>query len=98
MRTVKEIESKRTFKVLHGPVLRSGNTADDLGKPAIDPFKLSNPLLILKEHIVVNDIRIIDLLKEYDTEQNMSVSRDQFTTALEVSALCLNIAFSECVL
>ena len=89
LQTVKELENKRTFKVLHGTVMRSGNTTSDIGKPAIDPHQRENPLLVLKEHIVVNDIRILDILKEYDTEQTYSVSQNEFASALEVGDLHL---------
>ena len=85
VKTIQEIENKRTFRVLHGPVLRSGNGPEDFGKPGVDPYKVNNPLLVLKEHIVVNDLRIVDKLKEYDTEEKLEVSQEQFASALEVS-------------
>ena len=62
-----------------------------VGKPAIDPYP-KNPLLILREHIVVNDFRIIDMLQKADTEGTLSVTPDQFAEALEVCDKDLNCA------
>lgn len=67
-----------------GPVLRTGNTADDIGKMGIDPKKKPAPILVLQEHIVVNDMRLLDILKRYDTEQTLMVSPEDFMAAIEV--------------
>ena len=81
---MEEIQRKRSFQGVHGPVLRSGNTTQDLGKPSMDPHRNLDPLLLLKEHIVVNDTRIVDKLREQDTAQTMSVTLDQFVQTLQV--------------
>lgn len=72
------------FRVCHGPVLRSGNTPEDIGKPALDPYP-KDPLIILREHIIVNDFRILEILQKLDTENCLSVTPEQFATALDVS-------------
>ncbi|CAH1791138.1 unnamed protein product [Owenia fusiformis] len=82
LQIVKDITSKRQFRVLHGPVLRSGNTARDIGKMGVDP-NTKDPLVVLKEHIVVNDKRILDILKTYDPNGTFTVKREQFAEALE---------------
>ena len=65
--------------------MRSGNTVEDLKKPGIDPYPATpDPLIVLQEHIVVNDLRIIDILKQYDTEKTLFVTKEQFADALEV--------------
>lgn len=49
-------EKKPGFQMYHGPILRSGNTPDDIGKPAIDLLRLSlKPVMILKGQITVNN-------------------------------------------
>ena len=77
------MEQKRQLHLLHGPTLRSGNTPEDIGKPAIDPFR-RDPLLLLREHIFQYDIRILDVLGKFDADHSYSVSPDDFTTAMEV--------------
>ena len=77
--------TKPNFKLKHGPVLSSGNTADDLGKPAIHPYKRKEPVLILDQHIVVNDKRLLDILKTYDREGDHMIQPDDFISAVEVS-------------
>ncbi|KAL3874329.1 hypothetical protein ACJMK2_037359 [Sinanodonta woodiana] len=84
LRIVEEIKSKKVnFTTKHGPVLRSGNTAEDIGKPAIDPFKRKEPILLLKEHIVVNDMRLVEVLKNYDPDGKLSVTPEDFIHAVE---------------
>jgi hypothetical protein len=65
-------------------VLSSGNTADDLGKPAVHPYKKKEPVLILDQHIVVNDMRLLDILKKYDPDGAFQVTPDDFVKAVEV--------------
>ncbi|KAK3576783.1 hypothetical protein CHS0354_014604 [Potamilus streckersoni] len=84
LRIIEEIKSKKVnFTAKYGPVLRSGNTAEDIGKPAIDPFKRKEPILLLKEHIVVNDMRLVEVLKHYDPEGKLSVTPEDFIHAVE---------------
>jgi hypothetical protein len=85
LRLVTEIKKKRPFNVIHGSLLRSGNTTSDIGKASIDPISNNDPLLILREHIVVNDTRIFDILKRYDEQETYSVEPEQFAAALQVS-------------
>jgi hypothetical protein len=60
LRICEDIKMKKpNFKVTFGPVLRTGNTVDDLGKMGIDPKKKVAPILVLQEHIVVNDTRLL---------------------------------------
>ena len=83
MKTIEEIRKRREMTAAYGPVLRSGNTPEDIGKPAVDPYP-KNPLIVLREHIVVNDFRILDILQKYDTDDSHSVTPEEFTLALEV--------------
>ena len=87
LRVSEEVARRREgFTATHGPVLRSGNTPEDIGKPAIDPYP-KDPLIVLRDHIVVNDFRILDILKRHDAEGMLSVTPEQFTIALEVRRL-----------
>ncbi len=49
----------------------------------MDPYP-KNPLLVLREHIVLSDFRVIDLLQKADTDCLLSVTPEQFAAALEV--------------
>ena len=92
LRVLEDTKMKRpNFVCKYGPVMRAGNTLDDIGKPAIDPFsKKKEPVVILQEHIVVNDGRLVDILKRYDPTGTFSVTPEDFMAALEVrlSSLC----------
>ncbi|PVD26038.1 hypothetical protein C0Q70_13706 [Pomacea canaliculata] len=89
LRVAEDTKMKRpNFVVKHGPVMRAGNTLDDLGKPGIDPFKKKKePVVILNEHIVVNDLRLVDILQRYDPSGAFSVTPEDFLTALEELAV-----------
>lgn len=87
MRIIEDIKAKRpNFKVVHGPILRVGNTTEDLGKPAIDPNprRKKDPIMVLDQHIVVNDFRLLDILKRYDPDNSMTLEPQQFLAACEV--------------
>jgi hypothetical protein len=85
LRIFEDIKSKKpNFKLTHGPVLSSGNTADDLGKPAVHPYKKKEPVLILDQHIVVNDMRLLDILQKYDPDGAYQVTPEDFVKAVEV--------------
>lgn len=91
LRIFEDIKSKKpNFKLTHGPVLSSGNTADDLGKPAVHPYKKKEPVLILDQHIVVNDMRLLDILKKYDPDGAFQVTPDDFVKAVEDLAVPFN--------
>ncbi|RUS84970.1 hypothetical protein EGW08_007281 [Elysia chlorotica] len=89
LRTIEDIRSNRpNFRVKHGPLMRAGNTLDDISKPAIDLDRMKKePVVILKEHIVVNDLRLLDILKRYDEDNSLSISADDFIRALEELAV-----------
>lgn len=87
LRIIEDIKAKRpNFKVVHGPILRVGNTTEDLGKPAIDPNprRKKDPIMVLDQHIVVNDFRLLDILKRYDPDSTMTLEPQQFLAACEV--------------
>lgn len=87
LRIIEDIKAKRpNFKVVHGPILRVGNTTEDLGKPAIDPNprRKKDPIMVLDQHIVVNDFRLLDILKRYDPDNSMTLEPQQFLAACEV--------------
>ncbi|KAL8619683.1 hypothetical protein ACOMHN_019738 [Nucella lapillus] len=92
LRVVEDTRMKRpNFVCRYGSVMRAGNTIDDLGKPGIDPFKnKKDPVVILQEHIVVNDTRLVDILKRYDASGSLSVSPEDFMAALEELAVPYN--------
>ncbi|XP_064602827.1 leucine-rich repeat-containing protein 74B-like [Liolophura sinensis] len=88
LRVVEDIRLKRPdFRVINGPVLRSGNTLEDIGKPAIDPYRKKEPVMVLNEHIVVNDMRLLDVLKRYDPDNSFSVTAEEFLAALDELAV-----------
>ncbi|CAG5122911.1 unnamed protein product, partial [Candidula unifasciata] len=98
LRTIEEIHRKKPhFRIKHGPVIRSGNTAEDLNKPGIDvDIVKKQPVVILKEHIVVNDMRLIDILRRYDKNNSLSVTIDDFLSAVEELAVtCDKIRLKE---
>ncbi|KAK2180714.1 hypothetical protein NP493_430g03017 [Ridgeia piscesae] len=81
---VDEIRKKRPdFEVVYGSVMRSGNTPEDIGKRAVDPSAPKDPLLVLQEHLIVNDTRILDILAKFDPDDTKNVTPEQFTSALE---------------
>ena len=99
LRVLEDTKMKRAnFVCKYGPVMRAGNTLDDIGKPAIDPFnKKKEPVVILQEHIIVNDVRLVDILKRYDRTGAFSVTPEDFMAALEVrlsSHFCCSLFFS----
>ena len=97
LRIIEDIKAKRpNFKVVHGPILRVGNTTEDLGKPAIDPNprRKKDPIMVLDQHIVVNDFRLLDILKRYDPDNSMTLEPQQFLAACEVIAKFLNSEFT----
>ena len=77
-------KTRSVFSEIHGPVLRSGNTQADIGKPGVNPQLVTNPLMVLREHIVISDARILELLQKYDTEHTYTVTKEEFSTALQV--------------
>lgn len=90
LRIIEDIKAKRpNFKVVHGPILRVGNTTEDLGKPAIDPNprRKKDPIMVLDQHIVVNDFRLLDILKRYDPDNSMTLEPQQFLAACEELAI-----------
>ncbi|KAL5008650.1 hypothetical protein ScPMuIL_014231 [Solemya velum] len=93
LRICEDIKLKKPdFKVIHGYVMRSGNTIDDIGKPSIDPFKKTEPVLVLREHIVINDDRVVNVLQRYDTDANQTVTSDEFLAAIDELAVPYNRA------
>ena len=64
----------------------SGNTADELNKRQVNPNPKS-PLVVLREHIIINDKRIVDILKQYDEHETYNVSTEDFAKALKVSVV-----------
>ena len=40
--------------------------------------------MVLREHIVISDARILELLQKYDTEHTYTVTKEEFSTALQV--------------
>ncbi|KAK6180809.1 hypothetical protein SNE40_008795 [Patella caerulea] len=88
LRIVEEIKSKKPdFRVIHGPVARSGNTKKDLHKRGINPYRKKEPVVILKEHIMVNDLRLIDILARYDPTGSFCITPEDFVTALDELAV-----------
>lgn len=91
LRIFEDIKGKKPdFRLKHGQVMSSGNTPEDLGKPAVHPYKLKEPVLILNEHIVVNDMRLLDVLQKYDPEGGYLVTPDDFVKAVEELAVPFN--------
>ncbi|KAL4238568.1 hypothetical protein ACF0H5_003275 [Mactra antiquata] len=92
LRIFEDIKSKKPdFKLNHGPILGSGNTADDLGKPAVHPHRKKEPVLILDQHIIVNDMRLLGILQKYDPDGNYLVTPEDFVKAVEVCEMGDNL-------
>uniref|UniRef100_A0A1I8H5G9 EF-hand domain-containing protein n=1 Tax=Macrostomum lignano TaxID=282301 RepID=A0A1I8H5G9_9PLAT len=70
----------RDFQCEHGPVLRAGNTRDELAKPAID---IRSPIVLLREHILINDFRFVERLAAMDAQGNGTVSLEQFAAVMD---------------
>ncbi|KAK0058388.1 leucine-rich repeat-containing protein 74B [Biomphalaria pfeifferi] len=89
LRTIEDVKSTRpNFRVKHGPIMRAGNTLQDISSPAIDVEKIKKePVVLLKEHIIVNDFRLLDILKRYDESSTLSISAEDFIAALEELAV-----------
>ncbi|XP_059162736.1 leucine-rich repeat-containing protein 74B-like isoform X2 [Physella acuta] len=89
LRTMEDVKYRRPdFRVKHGPIMRSGNTVQDISSPAIDVDRIKKqPVVLLKEHIVINDMRLLDIFKRYDTDDSMSISPEDFIAALEELAV-----------
>ena len=56
-------------------------------------------MLLLKEHILIQDFRLVEMLREVDTDGKLAVTREQFDSVLKVSYCeflpCLiNLSFS----
>ena len=49
--------------------------------------QITNPLMVLREHIVITDTKILELLQKYDTEHTYTVTQEEFSTALQVRRL-----------
>ena len=78
--------------------MRSGNTPEDIGKRAVDPSAPKDPLLVLQEHLIVNDTRILDILAKFDPDDTKNVTPEQFTSALEVRvSACVRACECVCV-
>ncbi|KAK7103733.1 leucine-rich repeat-containing protein 74B-like [Littorina saxatilis] len=92
LRVLEDTKMKRAnFVCRYGQVMRAGNTIDDLGKPGIDPLKKKKqPVVILQEHIEINDMRLIDILRRYDTSGFHTVTPEHFIAALEELAVPYN--------
>ncbi|CAL1538553.1 unnamed protein product [Lymnaea stagnalis] len=89
LRTIEDVKATRpNFIVRHGPIMRAGNTREDISTPAIDVEKIrKEPVVLLKEHIVINDMRLLDILKRYDESNSLSISAEDFISALEELAV-----------
>ena len=46
-----------------------------------------HPLVVLREHLVINDDRIFSILKKYDKAHTMHVTAEDFALALTVRSL-----------
>lgn len=91
LRIFEDIKAKKpNFKLTHGPILSSGNTAEDLGKPAVHPHRRKEPVMILDQHIVVNDMRLLEILKKYDPDGGYTVTPEDFVHAVEDLAVPFN--------
>ena len=88
LRIFEDVKAKKpNFKLTHGPILNSGNTAEDLGKPAVHPQRRKEPVMILEQHIVVNDMRLLEILKKYDPDGGYTVTPEDFVRAVEVKVI-----------
>lgn len=88
LRTLRELKSSREITVTHGSIMRSGNTQQDLGKPAIGPGGPNKPVLIMEENLIINNTkRLQELFTKYyinSVEQGMC-NPEELIECLKVS-------------
>lgn len=78
--------NKPKFQLYHGMVLRAGNTAEDIGKPAVDILRLSEkPIMVLKGHLTVNrGNRFRQVLAERGVKETDRCTEEKLLMALQV--------------
>lgn len=56
----------KSVKVTYGSILRSGNTSQDIGKPAVDPSGPKKAVLIMEENLIINNTkRLQEIFAKY---------------------------------
>lgn len=55
-------EQKPHITIKHGTMLRSGNTKQDLGKPAVDETGPRKPVILTSETLIINDAKRLEHL------------------------------------
>lgn len=92
---MKELQTDRQVIVTHGTVLRSGNTTQDLGKPAIGPAGPTKPVLIMEENLIINNKqRLQELFTKYylESAEKGMCNPEELIECLKVkAALCNNV-------
>ena len=88
VRVCEELHRRKPgVEVLYGKAMRAGNAPEDLGRLGVEPDlrnRRAHPILLLKEHVLVNDFSLFDRLRELDTENKLAVTRDQLDSVLKV--------------
>lgn len=97
VRVCEELLRKKTgIEVLYGKPMRAGNAPEDLGRLGVEPDlrnRRAHPILLLKEHVLVNDFSLFDRLRELDTESKLAVTRDQLDSVLKVRYCYLQMQY-----
>ena len=76
------MREKRPFIVHHGIVIQQDDIATDT-----ECFLDENPMSILVEYIKQNNLRLVDLFKKLDTDNNFYLTRDDLRNGFLVSVL-----------
>ena len=88
LRICKELRTKKShFQVFHGPILRAGNTTEDIGKPAIDIVRMSQkPVMILKGQLHINNpSKFADCMTKRRWKSKKSLTPEQVCEIIQVS-------------
>lgn len=98
---MKLVKIKRPeFQLYHGPVLRAGNTPEDVGKPAVDILRLSErPMMILKGQLTVNHTeRFKKLLVKHGVKSGSEICpEEKLFASLQVYTVLPRLVYDPCV-
>ena len=84
---LKEILQERDVQVIYGTVWKSGwksVSADDINEDELMLLN-ANPLTVIMECMRLQNFRLVELLKTFDTDNNRKLSIDELVNGLLVS-------------
>ena len=84
---LKEILQERDVQVIYGTVWKSGwksVSSDDINEDELMLLN-ANPLTVIMECMRLQNFRLVELLKTFDTDNNRKLSIDELVNGLLVS-------------